>query len=53
MTTKQIDEAAKQYAKEMLGQEQFVSNKDAVKAITNDFKAGVKWYQKNLPRASK
>jgi hypothetical protein len=46
-STKEIDEAAKQYAKNVLGEEQFIKNKDAVKAIITDFKeAGneTDWY---------
>lgn len=45
MTTKQINEAAKQHAKTTLSEPAFKTNKDAVKAISDDFKAGVKWLQ--------
>lgn len=40
ISKQQIDDAAKVHALEQLGKEQFKSNKDAVKAITEDFKAG-------------
>ncbi|MGI4873202.1 MAG: hypothetical protein ACRYFX_18735 [Janthinobacterium lividum] len=43
MKAKEINEAAKQHAKQVLGEEQFATNKDAVKSITSDFKAGAKW----------
>lgn len=43
MTTEQIKFAAIQHAKEVLGEEQFDTNKDAAVSIADDFKAGVKW----------
>ncbi len=43
MTNKVINEAAKAHSRNQLGEEQFKANKDAVKAISEDFKAGVKW----------
>lgn len=45
---KLLDEAAKAHAKEQLGEEQFAKNKDAVRAITEDFKAGAEWMKKQL-----
>lgn len=46
MTDQQINEAANAYAKEQLGEEQYAGNKDAVLAITEDFKAGISWLTK-------
>jgi len=43
MTAKEITQAAKEHAKDILGEEQARSNKDAAAAIANDFKAGAKW----------
>lgn len=48
LSKKQINEAAKQYAKNVLGEEQFSKNKDAVKAISTDFKEAVNWTIKQL-----
>lgn len=42
-TKKEIKEASFNHAKEVLGIEQFNKNKDAVKAITSDFIAGIDW----------
>lgn len=47
MKNKTINEAAKAYALEQLGEVQYKNNKDAVRAITDDFKAGVKWLEKH------
>lgn len=47
MKIKTLNEAAKAHALEQLGEVQFKNNKDAVKAITDDFKAGVKWLSKH------
>lgn len=47
MDTRKINEAAKEHAKKVLGEDQFKKNKSAVKAISEDFKAGVKWLQSN------
>ena len=41
MSLKQINEAAKIHAINILGEEQFKKNKNAVKSIVDDFKAGV------------
>lgn len=43
MTQKEIDKAAKDFAKEELGEEQYKENKDAAEAIADIFKEGVKW----------
>ena len=40
--SKDLNKLAQAYAKEQLGPEQYDRNKDAVKAITTDFKAGYK-----------
>jgi hypothetical protein len=48
LSKKQINEAAKQYAKNVLGEEQFSKNKDAVKAIITDFKEAVNWTINNF-----
>lgn len=38
--SKAKNNAAQKHAKEVLGREQFATNKDAVKSIGDDFKAG-------------
>lgn len=38
-----INQAAKDHALSVLGEEQFKKNKEAVKSISEDFKAGVQW----------
>jgi hypothetical protein len=48
MDAKTINEAAKSYAKEQLGEDQFKKNKDAVKSICEDFKAGAEFAKKEL-----
>lgn len=52
MKLKTINEAAKVYAKDQLGENQFKNNKDAVKGISDDFKAGVKWALKSIKQSS-
>ena len=47
MKSTKLNQAAKEYAKYQLGVDQFKNNKDAVKAISEDFKAGVSWAKKN------
>lgn len=42
-TKKEIKEASFNYAKEVLGVEQFDKNKDVVKSISSDFIAGIDW----------
>jgi hypothetical protein len=42
-TKKEIKAAAKAYTMDMLDEEEFKENKDAVKAISDDFKAGADW----------
>lgn len=49
MTTKEINLAAKDHAKAILGEGQFKNNKDAAEAIAQDFKAGVEWYKTQIP----
>lgn len=51
MDAKTINEAAKAHAKDQLGEDQFKKNKDAVKAISEDFKAGVEWAKKELQKS--
>jgi len=43
-----IKEAAKEHALEILGEDQSKSNKEAFKAIQEDFIAGAKWMQEKL-----
>ena len=43
-----IKEAAKEHALEILGEDQSNSNKEAFKAIQEDFKAGAKWMQERM-----
>lgn len=42
MDKKQLKKVAENYVKEQLGEEQFANNKDAKKAIYEDFMAGFK-----------
>lgn len=51
MDAKKVKEAANDYAKNQLGEDQFKKNKDAVKAISEDFKAGVEWAKKELEKS--
>ncbi len=46
MDQKTINAAAKEYALDQLGKEQFDNNKAAVRAIADDFKGGVSWFKK-------
>lgn len=46
MTKKIIKAAAMAHAKKVLGEEQFKKNKEAVKAIVEDFQAGCEWFVK-------
>ncbi|MDF7810718.1 hypothetical protein [Hymenobacter sp. YC55] len=46
MNKKQVNTAARAYALEELGEAQFKSNKDAVRSITDNFKAGAAACQK-------
>lgn len=49
MPSKQkIAEAANAHAKEQLDSDQYKTNKTAVKAISDDFVAGVKWLQAQI-----
>ena len=48
MKTKLINAAAHAHAKSELGDQQFRLNKDAVKCISDDFKAGAKWAILNI-----
>jgi hypothetical protein len=48
LPVKQVNEAAKAHAKLQLGEAQFSTNKNAARAIGDDFKAGVRWAQEEL-----
>jgi len=47
ITQKEINDAAKEHAKDVLGS-QFKTNPEEVKSISEDFKAGIKWFKKEL-----
>lgn len=50
MDQKTINAGAKAYALGQLGKEQFDNNKTAVRAISDDFKAGIKWCRNQLKK---
>lgn len=53
MNKKRIDIAANQHALEQLGDEQFTNNREAAKAVTSDFKAGISWALKHQGKTVK
>lgn len=49
---KELNEAAKRFALEVLGEEQYKSNKDAVREISENFKAGASWAREEFNAAA-
>ncbi|MHB8209124.1 hypothetical protein [Mucilaginibacter sp.] len=48
LSSKQIEAGAKAHALDILGQEQFKTNPEAVRSIKTDFKSAVKWTLKTI-----
>jgi hypothetical protein len=52
ITSKEINAAAHAHTKQVLGDEQFKTNADAVKSVKADFVAGVKWLSGQLKKGA-